>query len=483
MNAGTRAASNAALRAAAELVGKVCTFLLFVALARETGQEGVGAFVLALSFLFVVMTLAGPGVDSWYLREASRDRTAVDRLFYDLLALKLAMSVPVLALGFAALPLLGYSAEVRDCVSVLSIGIVFEQLAKTSHSVFNAVERSGLLGATLVVQRVLGTALGVAALAGGYGVVTVAAAYSVGAVVAFGLGLVLLHRHVASPARTVRLSGWPGLVRTSGPYAVQSVLNGLLARADALILSVLATQAAVGRYGAAYRLLETSLFVAWALNGAFAAMFAYLGRDSTPTIASVFHRSLKAGLVLLVPAAVATGLLAEPLCRLAFGADFEAAAEPLRLLAPVIVLQCLVILTGSLIISRLGPGPMLRLTVGALALNLVANVALIPALEDTGAALAMLLSQTVLFVTTFAIAAREVGGIAVGRLITAPCLAGAVMAATVLVLDDAPLVALVAGLAVYAVAFAAIERLVSPEDLGLLRRLRRAAGDLTRTGR
>lgn len=465
MSAGDRAARNAGLRAVAEVVGKICTFLLFAVLARETGQDGVGAFVLALAFLFVVMTPAGLGLDSWYLREASRDRTAVGRLFYDLLALKLAMTVPVLALGFAAMSLLGYEPEVRETVYVLSVGIVFEQLGKTTQTVFNAVERAGLLGATLIVQRVLGTALGIAVLAAGYGVVTVAAAYSAGAVVAFALGLVLVHRRVGVPRLSVRRAGWPGLVRTSAPYAVQSVVNGLLARADTIVLSVLATQAAIGRYGAAYRLLETTLFVAWALNGAFAAMYAYLGRDTSPTIGSVFHRSVKAGVVILLPAAVATGLLAEPLCRLAFGADFEAAAEPLRLLAPVVLLQCLVILNGSLIISRLGPGPMLRATVGALVLNLAANAVLIPSLEDSGAALAMLASQTVLFAATFAIAAREVGGVDLGRLLGAPVAAGAAMAAVLVLLAGEPAAALAAGVAIYAAVYAGLERIVSPGDL------------------
>lgn len=473
MGTSGRAARNVALRAAAEIVGKICTFLLFAVLAREAGQDGLGALVLAFAFLFVVMTPAGLGFDGWYLREASRDRAAIDRHFYDLLALKLAMSVPVLALGFAAMALLGYDAQVRETVYVLSVGIVFEQLAKTLHSVFNAVERSGLLGATLVVQRVLGTALGIGALAAGYGVVTVAAAYSVGAVVAFALGLVLVHRHVARPRPGVRRSTWPGLVRTTAPYAMQSVLNGLLARLDTLLLSVLATQAAVGRYGAAYRLLETTLFAAWALNGAFAAMYAYLGRDTTPTIATAFHRSLKAGLVLLTPLAVAAGLLAEPACRLAFGDDFAAAAGPLRLLAPVIVLQCLVILASSLLISRLGPRPLLRITLGVVVLNVVLNAVLIGPLEDDGAALAMLVSQAAFLAVTLTLAAREVGGLDLGRLLAAPGIAGLAMAAPLVFVSGAPLAALAAGLAVYAVAYLALERMISPGDLAALRGLAR----------
>ena len=88
---------------------------------------------------------------------------------------------------------------------------------------------------------------------------------------------------------------------TSAPFAVQDVFGALLFRLDAVILSLMATEAAVGRYGAAYRLLESTLFISWALNGAFVAMYAYLGRDTEPTVGAVFQRSVKAALVLLVP--------------------------------------------------------------------------------------------------------------------------------------------------------------------------------------
>jgi len=333
---------------------------------------------------------------------------------------------------------------------------------------FNATERGDLLARNLVVQRVSTAALGIGALAAGYGVVTVAALYSVGSAIGYSVAVASLKRHVGIPRRTIDPSGWRRLVATSFPFAIQDVFTAMLFKLDAVILSVMAAEAAVGRYGAAYRLLESTMFIGWALNGAFIAMFAYLGRDTDPTIGSIFQRSVKFALVVLVPVAVIMGLLAEPIVSIAFGRDFEEAAGAVRLLAPVVVGLCLVALCSSLIVTRRSPRTMIRITAPMVALNVALNVALIPSLEDRGAALAMLVTEAVFVAVAMRVASDEVGGLQWASMVGAPLLSGAAMALPMILLASLPLAALAAGLLVYGVAFVLLERAISPSDLSFI---------------
>jgi O-antigen/teichoic acid export membrane protein len=466
--AGRRALRNTGVRAAAEIVGKLSTFLLFAVLAREVGQEGVGAFVFAFAFLGLGLVPIALGCDSYMLREVAKDRAAADRLFFNVIALKLAMAVPVLALCFAAVILIGYEGRTRDTVLVLSAGLLLDLLGKSLNGMFNATERGDLLARNLVVQRVSTAALGIGALAAGYGVVTVAALYSVGSALGYSVGVASLRRHVGVPRRTVEPRRWRGLVATSFPFAIQDVFTAMLFKLDAVILSVIAAEAAVGRYGAAYRLLESTMFLGWALNGAFVAMFAYLGRDTDPTIGAIFERSVKFALVVLVPVAVIMGILAEPIVSIAFGSDFEEAAGAARLLAPVVVGLCLVTLCSSLIVTRRSPRTMIRITAPMVALNVALNLALIPSLEDRGAALAMLVTEAVFVAVAMRVASDEVGGLRWGPMLGAPLLAGAAMAVPMILLTGLPLVALVAGVLVYAGAFVLLERAISPSDLSFI---------------
>ena len=463
--AGERAAKNTTVRAAGEIVGKLATFVLFAVLARTLGQADFGVFVFALAFLGMAMIPIALGCDSYFLRRVSKDRSSIDELFFNILALKLSLAVPVLALTFLAMNLLGYDDQTRATVYVLSAGLLLDLLAKTFHGVFTATERSELLAATLVVQRVATAALGLAALAAGYGVVTVAATYSIGAVFHLLLSAVFLARATGLPRWSVARQSWPGLAGAGLPYAVQDVFTVLLFKLDIVILSLMATEAAVGRYGAAYRLLESTLFVTWALNGAFVAMYAYLGRDTEPTIQAVFQRSVKLALAVLVPCAVAFGVMAEPISRLVFGAEFEAAAGALRLLSPVVVLLCVITLCTSLIVSRRNPREMVRITASMVAVNVGLNVLLIPRYADEGAAAAMLVTELLFVAVVLATAARTVGGLRWTSMAAAPLIAGAAMAIPMVLLIDSVAPALVAGLVVYAGGLILLERLISPSDL------------------
>jgi O-antigen/teichoic acid export membrane protein len=239
----------------------------------------------------------------------------------------------------------------------------------------------------------------------------------------------------------------------------------VLARADVLILAALASDSVVGLYGSAYRLFESTTFINLALTGAFTAMYTYLGKDTTPTLAAVFQRSIKLLLALQLPIAVALGLLAEPLCVAFFGDQFRDAADPLRILAPVVVLFGLMVLASVLVLSRQRPRRMVYTVAVASVINIVLNVVLIPPYGDVGAALAMLGSLTVYAAIAMWLAVLETGRVNWLSMVGPPVLASAVMAVPLLLLSGVWPIALIVGTLVYAAAYVAIERVVEPDDL------------------
>jgi len=463
--AGERAAKNTIVRATAEIIGKVASFILFAAIARTLGQSNLGIFVFAFAFLRVAMLPIDLGLDRYMLREVARSRSRADDLFFNVLVLKLALSVPVLATSMGVLSLLGYSGPTRDTVYVLAAGLLCDLFARSIYGFLLAHERGELIALSIVVQRIGAAGIGLAALAAGFGVVAMAASYTLGAALGLLVGLVLLKRKIGLPRLHVARARWRALAASSLPFAAQEILTGVLFKLDAVILSVLTVEAAVGRYGAAYQLFESSFFLIFAVVDSFSAMFTYLGRDSQPTLAAVFQRAIKLGLATLVPLAVAFGTLAEPLARLFFGDQFAESADPLRLLAPAVVMLGLVTITSSLIVSRRSPRMLAILTAAAVAINVMLNFALIPRFDDSGAAAAMLVTETLLAAVGLRIAIQTVGGFDWLSAVTGPIGAGLAMLAVMLLFASTPALALAAGVVAYLVALVLIERIVSPLDL------------------
>jgi O-antigen/teichoic acid export membrane protein len=463
--AGARAARNTAARAGGEIVGKLASLVLFAVLGREVGESGLGAFVFAFAFLQIVFVPIDLGYDRWLVRQVAHDRATAAGLMWDVIALKLLRVLPVFAIALPVLFLMGAGAQSRETVYAMSLGLLFDSIGRTVFAVFTAFERSGLLAVALVVQRVLAAALGLIALAAGYGVVAVAATYTVGAAAGLAVGVILLRRVIGPHAPRAQRERWRTLTRGSLPFAVQDVFTVMMFRVDAVILSIMVASAAVGRYGAAYRLFESTFFVTIAMAGAFSAMYTYLGPDTQPTIRAVFQRSIKLALASLMPIALAFGILAVPITRLIYGRGLEDAADPLRILAPSVVLLGIVTLAASLYVSRRDPRGMVRVTAAMAIVNVVLNIALIPSLEDTGAAIAMTVTEALYCVVALRMAVHAAGGADWVPMLASPLAAGALCAVPMLLLDDHLFAALALGGVVYVGAFAALERAIAPADL------------------
>ena len=183
------------------------------------------------------------------LRRIAKERESIHTLFFDVISLKLVLTVPILAIAAGLLLVADYGEQTRQVVAILAIGFVFETLADTIHAVFLAHERNGLIAAVVVVQRVAGAAAGLVVLAAGYGVVAVAATYSGAAAIGLVMAALLLARRIGLPRRIVSTRGWPRLTAMSLPFGLQDLFSVMLFRLDTVILSLMATQAAVGRYG------------------------------------------------------------------------------------------------------------------------------------------------------------------------------------------------------------------------------------------
>jgi O-antigen/teichoic acid export membrane protein len=134
------------------------------------------------------------------------------------------------------------------------------------------------------------------------------------------------------------------------PYAWRSTLttgaSSLTLRLDQVLLVVFAPSAQLGLYAVAVMVAS----VTNPLNGLSLALFGHLRRETVSGRAeSRFRRSLLATLVLSATVALGLAVVAPVVLRLVFGAAFEAAALPLRLLLPgAVAFNVLLLLNAKL---------------------------------------------------------------------------------------------------------------------------------------
>src|SRR5207245_749791 len=156
------------------------------------GQNGLGAFVFAVAYMGFVMVGVDIGLDRYLLRAVARERAAADRLFFNVIGLKVALAVPLFVVGFVVLHQLGYHHQAEATAWALAPGVLSDSLARTQLGLFLAHERGGPPSLVDAIQRICSAALGIAALKAGYGWVAVAVTYSAGSAIGVVIGFVLL---------------------------------------------------------------------------------------------------------------------------------------------------------------------------------------------------------------------------------------------------------------------------------------------------
>ena len=453
--------TNTAWRAFADAASKVASIALYVVMARELGDAGFGVFTFALMYATLFTALAYFGQDAVLVREVARDRPLLGRYFGNTIALKLLLAVPVLLVALAILALVGASETTLIVTALLGLALTVEAALATVFAVFQAYERMRNIALVLIAQRFATAGVGIAALLAGAGVVAVAVIYVGGALLAVAIGLALL-RQVGRPRLQVSPPTWPALMTAAVPLGIAGVFGTILFRIDTIILAAFESTAVVGDYGAAYRLLEATLFLGWAIGGAVYPVLSRL--DLSERLADVFEQSLKLTLTATLPLAVGAAVLADPLVETLYGTDFDEAAPALQLLAPSIVLFPIAYVTGLFLIARRRQRFVAVLYGLVTALNVLLNLVLIPAFSLNGAALTTSVTELVLVVPALVLGARLVGGLSWRRIVTGPASAALVAGALMAVLASSFWLAVAAGGAAYLVVLAAVERLAFPAD-------------------
>ncbi|HWI06585.1 MAG TPA: oligosaccharide flippase family protein [Solirubrobacteraceae bacterium] len=467
-----RVARNALWRSAGEVIGKLASLALFVVMARELGRDGFGDFTFALSLTTVLLLASGFGMEDLLAREVSREHARVHDYLSNVATLKAVASVGLLGLALLIAATSVDSSEAVLAVLFVGIGVAIENLGRTWHSVFQAYEQLRLISISIVIQRVLTALVGIAVLLSGGGLVAVSIIFMAGALTGFAVAVLVLRRFVVRPRWRVDRARWPALIKAGVPIGVAALLFTLVLRLDITLLGVLSGadgNEEVGVYGAAFRLVEATMFLSWAFG---AAALPWLARRSDDrAVARGYALGLKAITAILMPIGLTFVLLAEPLVDLMYGPEYAASVLPLRLLGVMTIAYGANSLASTLLISRDCPGVFTRVVAVVVVVNIALNLALIPSYGADGVAFAAAFSALLMLALTISAVASVTAPISLARAFLSPLLGGAAMAVVILATNLPLIFAGALGLAVYVSAVLTIEALAFSEDFAVLRRV------------
>jgi PST family polysaccharide transporter len=335
MKMRTQLAQNSLWLLAARIGTQALTVLFTVLLARRLGIDGFGEYAFVAAVIILGNTLTSFGTDMLLIREIA-GRGDFSRLPAALL-LQLMLSSLFVALVWLVVPLLPNQSP----AAVLALRVYSLALFPLAFfTIFTAALRGRermvaytLLNLSVAALQVAGlwvfrdAVTNVIALAVLLLIVQVLAAVLAGVLCTAQIDGFWQPRHLSWQAI-------PEVLRSAGPIAALGLLGMLYQKLGLYLLATLSGVAVTGWFSAAQRAVEASKTVHLAV---FTALYPGMARAETDSTrqtgwAEALRFSWKILLAGAVLAALALSLLAAPLVRLLYGAEFEPAVPVLRIL-------------------------------------------------------------------------------------------------------------------------------------------------------
>jgi O-antigen/teichoic acid export membrane protein len=388
----------------------VSGFVGSVLVARSLGPADRGLYALPVAMVTVAGALGSQGLDLAQMRIWARGSFA---------QAELAAAARWLALGAgaiaAALTLGAYEAGRDGPFAHLprqDVAIVVIVLPMWVHSTLSR----GLLvmaGSIRVVNRALvagdvtRTAAVIALVAtGGLTVRAALALFALSVLVPWAIAARALRRTVPASRRRPPRALLGELTGLAAQLAPHGLFLTLLLRVDIVLLAHYRPLSDVGVYSVAVLIAELVWLPTWSL---LQPMRQRQANAPAEEVAVVTARTVRMTAVLATATALSLALGASVLTRVLFGGGFADAVPAVWALLPASVAMA-VWRPVSLALVRLAPGWMTAsVSIGALAVNVAANVVLIPALGIAGAALASSIAYSVGAVASVWLLARRAG--------------------------------------------------------------------------
>lgn len=318
---------------AGSLALKLLNFAFRVFVVRQLGAEVFGQYSIVVAFVGLMQIGAELGISQWTMREIARDRSATDRLFGNLVALRLVLAVISVGVLTVAGIGAGYSAVLVWGIFFYSLTFIISAFEAPLEVLLTAHERFDYISLLSVVGQVSFAVLGTIVLLLDYGLIAFVAIGLVAMLPQLALAVRLVRRHHMLPTRIrVRPSEWPYLIRMGIPFGIISLALTIAFSIDTVVLSWFWPAYAVGWYNAAYGLARSLLFVFGGFSTALVPSLSHTYVNDVRTVEMWYFRTTRMITLIGLPIAVGGMLVAYPLLTFLYGEQFAPAASAFQIL-------------------------------------------------------------------------------------------------------------------------------------------------------
>ena len=420
-------AQNTLFIVTSQVIVTLIGFFLFIYIARDLGEVDFGVYNFALTFTSLFSILADIGISTYLVREIARNKEIASEFFSNIVIIKIVLSTITFCLIVVTINILNYPSETIYIIYLFGIYSILNSFTLMISSFFRAFEKMQYVALFLIIEKLVIFPLVLFVLFLGYGLIGLAYVHIFSIAIVLILITLFLFTKLSKPAFKTNYPLSVKIVYGSIPFGLNAFFGVIFLKIDTIMLSIMAGDAAVGIYNAAYiPILTLLIFPDVFLSSLFPIMSRHyaLSKDSLDNFILIPSKFL---LIIGIPIAVGCIITAPKLISLFFGRQYLDSILPFQILSIFIPIRFLSATTGPLL-NSINRENLRTFGVGLGALiNIIVNIILIPIVGYIGACIATVFSEIFLYFILFYFIKISYKKISLHHLLIKPIVASCIM--------------------------------------------------------
>ncbi len=461
-------AYNVILNSSLKVLSTVALSLFSIRLITDyLGQEGFGKYATILAFFAFFTAVADLGLGSVTAREISRENAKESQILGNIIALRLVSSIGLLLLSPIALFFFDYSTDVKIGIGIAALATVFSTLSFVLNGIFQknlAMDRVAMIeffGKILQVGLIIGIVhwdFGFLAIA-----CTLIASLSFNALTAF-----ILSRRYATFRLQFDFHFWKNFLKESLPMGVTAIITFAYFKMDTILLSVLQSNAHVGIYNVAYKIMENLIFFPAMLSGLILPLLSRFIFTQRTRFEEIANKTFKVFCIIVTPIIIGTWFLAPDIIAIVSGTKFSESVPVLRILIFALGFIFFGSYFNMLLVVGNAQKKLMQTLIFAALFNIGLNIFLIPRYSYIGSAFTSLATESLVVILTSMLTYRVMGFTPSFERFGRILFSGSAMALALFVLEPYSfLLSGLVGTAVY-LSMLWLTRAISPDEIASL---------------
>lgn len=311
---------------------------------RYLGQKGFGQYTIIMSYLQLFGILVDLGLTLTTVQMISEPSVDVNKRISNIFTLRFFSALIFLGLAPLVVLLFPYEPIVKIGVAITTLSFFFNSLNQIMIGVFQKSLKMGRVAIAEIVNRLVLLAGILLAIYFNQGLLAIMIAVVLSNAVQFLLHYIFSLQYVKINFQ-FDWTLWKEIWRRTWPIALSIAFNLIYLRADTIILSLTNIEAAVGLYGASYKVIDVLIVLPVLFSGLILPFLTqtWTAKDKEK-FGAIFSKAFDALSILAIPLVVGTLFTAEKIMVVVAGKDFAFSGVILQIL----IFACFIVFLGTL---------------------------------------------------------------------------------------------------------------------------------------